>query len=62
MNTIISIITELIWLIVLIDLFIDTRKYYKIHKVFLDYIIKQYPYRIAALLLWLLKSVLIQFN
>ena len=40
-----------------IDVVIDCRKYYKIHKVFINYLVKTYPYRTALILLFIIKSI-----
>ena len=56
----INIINWLMIIIASIDVFIDAKKYYKINKIFVDYIIKQYPYRITLIILFLIKSLIFQ--
>jgi len=57
---IIYIINILMILVASIDVIFDCRKYYKIHKIFIDYLIKQYPYRIILIVLFLIKSLYFQ--
>ena len=56
----INIINWLMIIIASIDVFVDAKKYYKINKIFVDYIIKQYPYRITLIILFLIKSLIFQ--
>ena len=56
----INIINWLMIIIASIDVFVDVKKYYKINKIFVDYIIKQYPYRITLIILFLIKSLIFQ--
>jgi len=57
---IIYIINILMILVASIDVIVDCRKYYKIHKIFIDYLIKQYPYRIILIVLFLIKYLYFQ--
>lgn len=54
---IVFIINILMVVIAAIDVVIDCRKYYKIHKVFINYLVKTYPYRTALILLFIIKSI-----
>ena len=54
---IVIILNILMIIIATIDVYVDCKKYYKVHKVFIDYLVKTYPYRIALIVLFIVKSV-----
>ena len=40
-----------------IDVYVDCKKYYKVHKIFIDYLLKTYPYRIALIVIFIIKYI-----